>query len=127
MSLDNVLVGSCNCFLLISDVVLSSRFANLRVLRGARHLLISYPPLAEGNLQQHFRGRSHLKGLERQKTAEKSVFIRGLPSDVTKDALKCFLEKEVGCVSKIIFGSSVSPCIRFGVIMEMTLSAYVFR
>jgi len=58
----------------------------------------TYASSAEKSLQQHFRGRGHLKGLERQRVGQKSVYIRGFPSDTTTDTLKMLLEEKVGQV-----------------------------
>lgn len=56
---------------------------------------------AEKDLQAHLHGRKHLRGLDKLKAFEKSVFIRGFPGTTSSDTLQKFLEEEVGGVNSV--------------------------
>ena len=62
---------------------------------------------AEVTLQQHFRGRKHLRGLQKLRSSEKSIYIRGFPSDTTNRILQSFLEENVGGVSSLWLSNDV--------------------
>lgn len=63
---------------------------------------------SEENMQQHLRGRPHLRRLEKLRSSEKSVYIRGFSADTTSEGLRDFLEGEVGQVSTLWLSNNVS-------------------
>lgn len=73
--------------------------------------LHSPPSPAERNLQEHMRGRPHLRRLDSLKSAEKSVYIRGFPPDLTRATLCSFLEEQVGSVQSIWLSDEVCDLI----------------
>lgn len=48
-----------------------------------------------------------MKFLEKLRTSERSVYIRGFSSDITSEALQSFLEDKVGCVSSLWLSDNV--------------------
>lgn len=86
--------------------LLSSR---LLVSSCSIHLLPPHSP-AEKSLQEHMRGRGHMRNLDRLRLAEKSVFVRGFASETTSSDLQSLLEKEVGKVASVWVSDKVSMC-----------------
>ena len=101
----------CHNFIpFLASASFPSRFAKLRILRSSHLVMVHSTSPVERNLQEHMRGWNHLRRLDSLKVAEKSVFIRGFPGDVTQAALRSFFEEQVGSVNWVWLNEDVSGC-----------------
>ena len=75
---------------------------------GKLALCSASPPPVESDLQQHLRGRAHLRGLERKATAESCIFVKGFPQEASQESLQVFFNQSLGGVKSLWLSKSVS-------------------